>query len=171
MKRLFVVFLIMFIGMAGIFAGDLSGETRGEVGYDTEAEAITHSVDAGAVYAAGSFTVGLDVLSETFEDFDVGLPIIADINGFKIKVEPGVNNILEVDSEIFTIDGGADFSLGPAALSFTAGYGSDEILSMKASATFADLIPNTTFDLKWFDGDDLGEGATGIIEFGATIKY
>lgn len=168
MKRTFLLLFMVMMSAAFSFGDGFSGETRGEVGYDIEGEAVTYSVDAGAVYEAGWFKAGADVFTDTFKDFNIGLPLTATFGAFSLKAEPGLDNLF--DEAIYVLDGDVAFSAGIFAFAWGFGYGSDKVLDMDAKIT-ATLTEFLIMDVTWFDGTDLTNEVAGDVELGVTVTY
>ena len=171
MKKLliFLIFLSVMLVLSVAAFAQFSGETTGTIGIDTEAGTPTYSIDTGVLYTAGVFSIGLDAFTDTFLDVDVGLPIAVALDNFGFTIEPGVDHIFE-GVEVFVVDAGLTATLGPVSLGYDVGVGTDEVLSMSASAG---ISPTDWLALSvdWADGDDLIAGTTGSITLSATATY
>ena len=168
MKKLFL-FLILFVAIAALSFGEgFSGETYAEAGYDMDDSAFTYEVDAGAVYNIGWFTVGLDVFTDSFLSYDLGLPLTAVFGGLTLKVEPGLDALF--GDEVFVVDGDVTYAAGIFSATLGAGYGTDNVLDItgKVTVTPADWI---AVHVEYLDGDDITAGTIGDLELGCTLTY
>ena len=167
MKRLIVLMLMLMVLTAFTFAGEVSGETRVDVERDMVTELNVYAIDAGAVYETGFLKIGADVFMDTEEDLDFGFPVIFTGGGLILKAEPGMDNV-RVDT-IYVFDGDITYTFGMFEFTYGFGYGTDEVLDMSAGLTAA--IPGVTFNILWYDADDVKEDILGIVEAGVTVKY
>ena len=169
MKRLMILILMLVMIAAFSFSGEFSGETRAWVERDLVTDENLYIVDAGAVYEAGFLKTGIDVEVNSDEDLDIGLPITFTLGNLILKAEPGADNLIIDDAEIYVFDGDITYEFGIFKATYGFGYGTDEVLDMSAELTVA--FPGVVFNVVWLDADDVKEDTLGILEAGVTVKY